>query len=126
MDPPVTRQTVLVVEDETHIRELICLHRQLEQLDCVQAVDSQTALDMARARRFDLSVLDVMLPGLDGITVCRASRRESVNTDVPILMLTARREEPDKVVGLAQRPWRGLRNRASGRPRRLTSRVASR
>src|SRR6187455_2615557 len=48
----------------------------------------------------DLVVLDLMLPGLDGVTVCRAIRRESNNGDVPILMLTARREESDKVLGL--------------------------
>ena len=55
---------------------------------------------MARARAFDLVILDLMLPGLDGVTVCRAIRRESPNADTPILMLTARREESDKVVGL--------------------------
>ena len=49
---------------------------------------------------FDLLILDVMLPQLDGVTVCRAVRRESLNGDVPILMLTARREESDKVLGL--------------------------
>ena len=53
-----------------------------------------------KAEPFDLLILDVMLPGLDGVTVCRAIRRESMNGDVPILMLTARREESDKVLGL--------------------------
>jgi DNA-binding response OmpR family regulator len=93
-------RTVLVVEDEAHIRELICLHLQLEQLTCVQAGDGQEALRLARERPFDLIVLDVMLPGLDGVTVCGAIRRESRNTATPILMLTARREESDKVLGL--------------------------
>src|SRR5262249_43302224 len=51
-------------------------------------------------RRFDLIVLDLMLPGLDGLTLCRAIRRDSANTETPILMLTARREESDKVLGL--------------------------
>jgi DNA-binding response OmpR family regulator len=97
---PATRPTVLVVEDETNIRELVCLHLGLEHLACVQADDGQAALQLARSRRFDLIVLDLMLPGLDGVTVCRAIRRESLNTDVPILMLTARREESDKVLGL--------------------------
>jgi DNA-binding response OmpR family regulator len=93
-------RTVLVVEDEAHIRELICLHLQLEQLTCLQAGDGQEALRLARERPFDLIVLDVMLPGLDGVTVCGAIRRESRNTATPILMLTARREESDKVLGL--------------------------
>jgi DNA-binding response OmpR family regulator len=98
--PGELRPTVLVVEDETNIRELICLHLGLEQLNCVQAADGGEGLRLARERKFDLVVLDLMLPGLDGITVCKAIRRESINEDVPILMLTARREEADKVLGL--------------------------
>ena len=53
-----------------------------------------------KSKRFDLVILDLMLPQLDGVTVCRAIRRDSPNADTPILMLTARREESDKVVGL--------------------------
>jgi len=94
------RPTVLVVEDERNIRELVCLHLGLENYECVQAGDGEEALKLARTRHFDLIILDVMLPGLDGVTVCRAIRRDSENPDVPILMLTARREESDKVVGL--------------------------
>jgi len=97
---PAERPTVLVVEDERHIRELVCLHLGLEHLACVEAGDGQSALELARSRRFDLIVIDLMLPGLDGITVCRAIRRESPNRDAPILMLTAKLEESDKVVGL--------------------------
>jgi two-component system OmpR family response regulator/two-component system alkaline phosphatase synthesis response regulator PhoP len=92
--------TVLVVEDERNIRELVCLHLRLEQYTCVEAEDGTGALEMARAQKFALIVLDVMLPGLDGVTVCRAIRRDSVNAETPILMLTARREEADKVLGL--------------------------
>ena len=92
--------TVLVVEDEAHIRELVCLHLGLERFDCVEAADGNVGLQFARERRFDLVILDLMLPGIDGVTVCRALRRESANRDVPILMLTARREESDKVLGL--------------------------
>src|SRR6267378_1641864 len=94
------RPAVLVVEDEPNIRELVCLHLGLESYDCVPCGDGETALKLARARHFDLVILDVMLPGLDGVTVCRAIRRDSENPDVPVLMLTARREESDKVVGL--------------------------
>ena len=91
---------VLVVEDDPHIRELVELHLQLEGLTVLGLSDGNEALARARAERFDLIVLDLMLPGLDGVTVCRAIRRESRNTDVPILMLTARRDEADKVLGL--------------------------
>ena len=92
--------SVLVVEDEGNIRELLALHLRLEQMTPVEAADGQTALDLARSRRFDLIVLDLMLPQIDGMTVCRAIRRDSPNTGTPILMLTARREESDKVLGL--------------------------
>jgi DNA-binding response OmpR family regulator len=91
---------VLVVEDEANIRELIALHLRLETLTPVEAADGTTGLELARTRPFDLIILDLMLPGLDGVTVCRAIRRESMNGGTPILMLTARRDEVDKVVGL--------------------------
>ncbi len=92
--------TVLVVEDEAHIRELVCLHLQLEGYSCIPVGDGRQALQIAGEQRLDLIVLDLMIPGLDGLTVCRAIRREGQNRDVPILMLTARREEADKVLGL--------------------------
>jgi len=91
---------VLVVEDEPHIRELVCLHLGLEGYQCDGVGDGKTALDRAEAARYDLLVLDVMLPGLDGLALCRAVRTSRTNHDVPILMLTARREESDKVIGL--------------------------
>jgi DNA-binding response OmpR family regulator len=92
--------TVLVVEDEAHIRELVCLHMQLEGYICIPVGDGRQALQIAAEQKLDLIVLDLMIPGLDGLTVCRAIRREGQNRDVPILILTARREEADKVLGL--------------------------
>jgi DNA-binding response OmpR family regulator len=91
---------VLVVEDEAHIRELIQLHLGLEGLEIDAVADGQEALVRAHSEPFDLIILDLMLPGVDGISICRAVRREGPNQDVPILMLTARREESDKVLGL--------------------------
>jgi two-component system OmpR family response regulator/two-component system alkaline phosphatase synthesis response regulator PhoP len=91
---------VLVVEDEPNIRELVCLHLGLEGYACQGVGDGQAALKRIDADRFDLLVLDVMLPGLDGVSLCRAARRGALNGDVPILMLTARGEESDKVIGL--------------------------
>jgi DNA-binding response OmpR family regulator len=91
---------VLVVEDETNIRELLALHLKLEKMTAVEAADGTAGLALAQSRRFDLIILDLMLPGIDGVTVCRAIRRDSTNADTPILMLTARREETDKVLGL--------------------------
>jgi two-component system OmpR family response regulator/two-component system alkaline phosphatase synthesis response regulator PhoP len=102
-DPPTETPAgarVLVVEDDPNIRDLVELHLRLEGLHPVSAADGQQGLALARAEPFDLVILDIMLPGLDGVTVCRAIRRDSPNSDVPILMLTARREEADKVLGL--------------------------
>ena len=97
---PHVHPQVLVVEDEQNIRELVSLHLRLEHAVPVEAEDGRTALELARQRRFDLVILDLMLPGLDGLTVCRAIRKDSPNQSTPILMLTARREESDKVLGL--------------------------
>ena len=91
---------VLVVEDEPNIRELVCLHLGLEGYACDGSGDGQAALERTEAERFDLLVLDVMLPGLDGVSLCRAVRRGTLNRDVPILLLTARSQESDKVLGL--------------------------
>ena len=98
--PEASGARVLVVEDEPHIRDLIALHLTLEGLKPFAVGDGDEGLRLARAEPFDLVVLDLMLPGLDGVTVCRAIRRDTTNSDVPILMLTARREESDKVLGL--------------------------
>lgn len=91
---------MLVVEDDPHIRELVVLHLGLEGLTTTAAEDGTEGLRLARHEPFDLIVLDLMLPGLDGLTVCRAVRRDSRNAEIPILMLTARGEESDKVLGL--------------------------
>ncbi len=95
-----THARALVVEDEPHIRELVSLHLGLEGLTVTPAVDGEEALRFATSEPFDVVVLDLMLPKIDGVTVCRAIRRQKTNGDVPILMLTAKREESDKVLGL--------------------------
>jgi DNA-binding response OmpR family regulator len=94
------RRRLLVVEDEAAIRELLRLHLSLAGFGIEEIADGTTALERARTEKFDLIVLDVMLPGLDGITLCRAIRSQGVNTPTPILMLTARDTESDKVLGL--------------------------
>jgi DNA-binding response OmpR family regulator len=88
------------VEDEPNIRELVCLHLGLEGYDCEGIGDGHQALRRTEQDRFDLLVLDLMIPGLDGLALCRAVRNGKTNHDVPILMLTARRDETDKVIGL--------------------------
>jgi DNA-binding response OmpR family regulator len=94
------KERILVVEDDQHIRDLVVMHLSLDGFDAVAAGDGTEGLRLARTEPFDLMILDIMLPGLDGITMTRAIRREPQLKDVPILMLTARREESDKVDGL--------------------------
>ena len=90
-------RTLLVVEDEQALREALVAALDDEGYRTVSAADGRQALDVFRAEKPDLVLLDLMLPELSGLEVCRILRRES---DVPILMLTARDSEMDKVVGL--------------------------
>jgi DNA-binding response OmpR family regulator len=90
-------RTILVVEDETTLRETLVDALEVEGFRVVSAADGRTALTRFRAESPDLVLLDLMLPELSGIEVCRIIRAES---GVPIVMLTAKDSELDKVVGL--------------------------
>ena len=90
-------KTVLIVEDEPKIAQLVRDYLERAAFRVAMARDGREALRRARTERPDLVVLDLGLPGLDGLDVARAVRRDS---DVPILMLTARDDEADKLVGL--------------------------
>ena len=94
------RRRILIVEDEAPIRELLRLHLSLAGYDIEEVSEGTAALERARTERFDLIVLDVMVPGLDGITLCRAIRSQSLNMTSALLILTARGSESDKVLGL--------------------------
>jgi DNA-binding response OmpR family regulator len=94
------RRKVLIVEDEAPIRELVRLHLGLAGFDVAECGTGTLGLERARAEKFDLIVLDVMLPGLDGITLCRAIRTQGANMHTAILMVTARDTESDTVLGL--------------------------
>jgi DNA-binding response OmpR family regulator len=100
MPESVAARRVLIVEDEPPIRELLRLHLGLARFTVEEIGDGRAALDRARAEPFDLIVLDVMLPNLDGVSICRAIRGGGPNRHTPILMLTARDAEADKVAGL--------------------------
>jgi two-component system, OmpR family, alkaline phosphatase synthesis response regulator PhoP len=89
--------TILVVDDEPKIVKLARDYLERGNFRVLTAGDGQTALVMERHERPDLVVLDLSLPAMDGLDVCRALRRES---DVPIVMLTARAEEADRLIGL--------------------------
>jgi len=90
-------ETILVVDDEPKIVKLARDYLEKNGFQVKSAGDGVTALAMARRDKPNLIVLDLMLPGMDGLDVCRALRRES---DVPIIMLTARSEESDQLIGL--------------------------
>src|SRR5579875_2662127 len=88
---------ILLVDDEQSIQTLLSYPLRRDGYDVVQATDGQEALERFAEQPFDLVILDVMLPRLDGLEVCRRLRSRS---SVPIIMLTARSDEIDKVVGL--------------------------
>ena len=88
---------ILLVDDEEAIQKLLTFPMEKEGYTIVQAMDGETALEKFREQPFDLVVLDIMLPGMDGTDVCRLIRAES---NVPIIMLTAKSDEFDKVLGL--------------------------
>lgn len=88
---------ILVVDDEDKIRNIIRMYFAKEGFETTEASDGSQALEILGREQFDLIVLDIMMPGLDGWAVCREVRTVS---SVPIIMLTARGEEVDRVVGL--------------------------
>ncbi len=88
---------VLLVDDERDILEPVTYALRQEGFHVETAVDGESALELARSAPFDVVVLDVMLPGVSGMDICRTLRNES---DVPIVMLTARDAEIDRVLGL--------------------------
>ncbi|MDA1189137.1 MAG: response regulator transcription factor [Chloroflexi bacterium] len=90
-------QTVLVVEDEVNLLEAVKYNLQREGFTVLTATDGEQGLELARTGKPDVVVLDVMLPKMDGLEVCRMIRRQS---SVPVLMLTAKTQEVDRVVGL--------------------------
>src|SRR2546423_15589054 len=81
---PTRRRRVLIVEDEAPIRELLRLHLDHAGFEIEEIGDGTLGLQRARAAKFDLIVLDVLLPGLDGFTVCRAIRSQSLNAETAI------------------------------------------
>ena len=88
---------VLVADDEEKIRDLVITYLQAEGYAAEGASDGRAAIELVEKKSYDLLVLDLMMPGLDGWTVCREIRR---NSDIPILILTARGDEIDRILGL--------------------------
>jgi two-component system phosphate regulon response regulator PhoB len=95
-----TKDTVIIVEDEEDILQLLEYNFQNAGFATVLSRDGHDALAKIRRQRPDLVVLDIMLPGLDGFEVCRQIKRDPKVSQVPVIMLTARGEEVDRIVGL--------------------------
>ncbi len=91
---------ILVVDDEVHIVELIQFNLEINGYNVITAYDGMNALDKIKTNSFDLIILDIMLPRIDGLEICRFLRNDKRNKDVPIIMLTAKAEETDKIYGL--------------------------
>lgn len=95
-----TSKKVLIVDDEEHIRELIKFNLKKEGYDTAVAVNGTEALRIIKETKFDLILLDLMLPEVDGLEVCKEIRRNEETSDIPVMMITAKGEEFDKVLGL--------------------------
>jgi two-component system, OmpR family, alkaline phosphatase synthesis response regulator PhoP len=94
------RQSVLVVEDEEDIRELVSYNLLKEGYQVAGVGSGEDALTAVESKAPDLILLDIMLPGLDGLKVCRKLKESPAYQSIPIIMLTAKGEEPDIVAGL--------------------------
>lgn len=91
---------ILIVDDEKDIADLLAYNLEKEGFSTRKACDGERALTMLQSRRPDLILLDLMLPGIQGLEVCRRIRRHPETASIPILMLTARGDESDKILGL--------------------------
>lgn len=91
---------ILIVEDEEKLINNLAEKLRAEGYEVVTAVDGETGWSLAHNNTYDLIVLDIMLPGLDGLSLCRMIRNDPKMADVPIIILTARGTEVDKIVGL--------------------------
>lgn len=94
------KQKILIVDDENDIIELLSYNLAKEGFDVSSASDGEEALKKIRNETFDLAVLDLMLPGLQGVDLCRILRNDPKTESLPVIMLTAKAEELDRILGL--------------------------
>jgi two-component system alkaline phosphatase synthesis response regulator PhoP len=94
------KETILIVEDEKDIVKMLDYNLKKEGYRVITASDGEDALDLAKLRQPDLILLDLMLPGLDGLEVCKELKNERKTRPIPLIMLTAKAQESDKVIGL--------------------------
>ncbi|MCU0651443.1 MAG: response regulator [Candidatus Omnitrophica bacterium] len=94
------KEKILIVDDERDIIKMLDYNLKKEGFRVISAYDGEDAIDSALKERPDLIVLDLMLPGLDGLEVCKTIKKENKTANIPIIMLTAKAQEADKIVGL--------------------------
>ncbi|MBN2482872.1 MAG: response regulator transcription factor [Candidatus Omnitrophica bacterium] len=94
------KASILIVEDDTHISKLVKYNLEKAGFACTVSPSGEEALDILGHQTFDLILLDIMLPELDGFEVCKKIKQDPVTSSIPVLMLTARGEEIDRVIGL--------------------------
>ena len=92
--------TILVIDDEKDLIELVRYNLEKEGYDVIAANDGQSGLEVVKKHRPDLVVLDLMMPGLDGLQVCQRLRSDPRSGRIPVIMLTAKATEADRIVGL--------------------------
>jgi len=92
--------TILIIDDEKDLLELVRYNLEKDGYDVIVACDGQSGFEIAAKHRPDLIVLDLMMPGIDGLEVCRRLRAENRTSHTPLIMLTARATEADRIVGL--------------------------
>lgn len=94
------QQRILIIEDDPHIARLIRYNLEKAGFECLQTADGQQAFEELGRQKIHLIVLDIMLPGMDGFELCKEIRKKPAWAAIPVLMLTARAEEIDRVLGL--------------------------
>jgi len=94
------KEKILIVEDEKDIVKMLDYNLKKEGFRTINASDGEDALDLANREHPDLILLDLMLPGIDGLEVCKTLKSDSKTKHIPIIMLTAKTQEADKIVGL--------------------------
>ena len=93
-------EKILIVEDDKHIAKLIRCNLEKSGYACAAAESGHEAFEVLRKQSVDLMILDIMLPDMDGFEICRTAKRDEVLKNIPIIMLTAKGEEVDRIVGL--------------------------
>ena len=93
------RQKILIVEDDQHISQLVKYNLEKAGFDCATAETGEEAIERLKKGSFDLMILDIMLPQMDGFEVCKRIKQETRCAAMPIMMLTAKGEEVDRIVG---------------------------